>query len=694
MLKRIILSGSLVALSVALAPAPNASANWATYQYNAQHSGKAPVKGPSLPVIKWQYQAPSQTFTDPNDPNNLWTTDQSFTAGVAEGTDGTIYAAGDDGRAYAFDPRTGAIKYLLDGVGVCCAPPVVGKDGTIYFSGNGLWALNPDFSIKFYYPDGGNCCGAITVADDGTVIVGNGWLHAFDVNNLVFLDPTNSDPLSAKIVAPKWIYNERGADWSAAVTPDGATVYAENYSGELVAIDPNNLTLNPDDGKFYAATKWFKTIINDRESNPVIAANGNIYIADDQKVISINPTTLAVQTIALTPGYQVSNFANNGGTLYATAHPVTIDPVTGARSFDENAESSMLYAINPTGASVTWSAVLPGAGEYANPIIDNTGSVYVGTIQKADGVDFMANVNMFTPAGVKVFTYSKGTILGNDLRRPIIGMDGTLYVIIDGSLVAIGGTADLSVDVVASPSPVTTNAPLSVTATVTNAGPDKAVASIVKVTLPSGFSSSASFVAPANCIMNSSRVASCVLGEIVASTSASVTFTGIAPATVGNASFTATTKSDVPDPITTNNSKTITVPVTLPVSCDLVVSVVPKITTSTGTSTTSVTRGTTKYNFIATVKNQGTGTCAASTLGFYFSTNTTIDSSDYKIGTAAVTSLAAGASKAITLNVAVPTSLLSASSYYLGAFADSPAVITEKIETNNTSATASKITVK
>jgi hypothetical protein len=685
MLKRIVLSGILAALTLAVALAPDASANWATYQYNAQHIGKAPVKGPSIPTIKWQYQATPQVFTDPNDPNNLWTTDQSFTAGLAEGADGTIYAAGDDGRAYAFDPRTGSVKYIFDGVGVCCAPPVVGKDGTIYFSGNGLFALNPDFTLKFYYPDGGNCCGAITVADNGMIIVGNGLLHAFDPANLVYLSPGDPDFYLSKTVAPAWIYNEQQADWSAAVTTDGATVYAMN-DGALIAIDPKNLYSNPNDTTdtiLYAPTKWSVALVNDRSSIPVIASTGTIYIANDQKVISVNPATQAVTTVASTPGYQVSNFAMDGATLYATAHPIFYD-ANGARYFDENADSSMLYAINTTAKGITWSASLPGAGEYANPIVDSTGAVYVGTIQKADGVDYMANVKMFNAAGTPVFTYSKGTILGNDLRRPIIGMDGTLYVIIDGNLVAIGGTADISVGLVATPTPVSSGAPLSVTATVTNAGPDKAVASVVKVTLPSGFTTSPNFVLPANCIMNSSRVLSCSLGELVATTSASVTLDGKAQATVGNASFTATAKSDVTDQVTTNNTKTITVPVVAPVTCDLTVTAVG--------GPTAITRGTTKYTFTATVKNAGTGSCAASTLGFYLSPTTT--AAVNLISPAAVGALAAGATQNLTLSTAVATTKVAAGTFYVGAVADYLKVVAETNETNNFKSATAKTTVK
>jgi hypothetical protein len=696
--KHVILSGSLIALSMALTAAPDASAAtptyWGTYQHDAQHTGKATVKGPSIPNIKWSYLASSQVFTDPNDPNNLWTEDAGFTAGAAEGPDGTIYAAGNDGRGYAFDPRNGAIKHIFDSVGVCCAPPVVDQAGNIYFSGNGLWAFNPDYSLKFYYPDGGNCCGAITVADDGTVIVGNGYLHAFDPTNLVFVDPAVAYPeltfdpaIVSKIVAPKWIYNASEAGWSAAVTTDGKTVITMGKT-TLSAVDLNNITLG-EDGKYYAGNKWGNpiAITNDLETMPVLDGN-TIYMADDQRIIAVNLTTAAVRTVYSFPGNQAVNLALNGSTLFATTVPVTVN-ADGSRTLDADNSDTTLLAINPVAGSLTWSTLLAGAGEsHTNPIFDSTGAVYVNTIQKAEGVDYMDNLYMFTSTGTPVWTYSKGTTQANDSRTPIIGQDGTLYTLIDGEIVAFGGTADLSATIIANPNPVNTNAILAFTTTVANAGPDKSTATSVKLTLPTAFTSATNFALPSNCVQNNSRVLTCAIGELAAGTSAPVVVTGVAPSKASTISATATVRSEVPDPIATNNSKTVSVPVVAPAACDLTVTAVG--------GPTAVTMGTTKYNFTATVKNNGTGSCAASTLGFFFSSNTTIDggSPDYLIGPKAVGTLAAGASVSVTLNTAVAKGAAPAASYYIGAYADYLKVVAETNETNNTKATTAKTTVK
>lgn len=701
MIKRVLLSGSLIALTAAVAPAPDASAFWGTFQYDAQHTGKAPVNGPSVPSIKWSYAAPQQVWANPDDPTNIWNGNFGFTAGAMEGPDGSIYAGSDDGNGYAFDPRNGSIKHIFYGVGVCCAPPVVDKDGNIYFAGNGLWAFNPDYTLKFYYPDGGVCCGAITIAADGTVVVGNGYLHAFDPANLVFTDPSNPDPVLSKIVAPKWYYDDKGLGESVAFSTDSSTVYAMSYT-ELVAFDLTNLTVG-EDGKSRPAIKWAVPIVNDGSTVPLVdSINKKIYIGDDQQLISVNPDNGAKTPVVSLPGKQISRLALNGTTIIATAVPVVVDTVAGTRTFDQDSDST-LYAINTVANSIISSVDLLGNGEpEIMPIIDNSGAIYVSTIQKADGIDYMFNFYMFNlsktaPAVLSpIWTYSKGTTFSSDSRFPILGMDGTLYNLIDGAIVAFGGTADISASLTATPNPAFTNGVLSFTAAIANAGPDKATATTVKLTLPTGFSSSSNFILPSNCSQASPRVINCALGELTPGASAPVTISGKAPATVGSVSITATAKSDMPDPNPANNTATLKVPVNAPApvtTCDLIVSAAPTIATTSGTTTTSVTRGTT-YNFKATVKNQGTGTCAASTVAFYLSSDAVINSSDKLIGTAAVTSLAAGASKSITLSKSVATSV-SATTYYLGADADSAKVVAETNETNNTKATSTKgITVK
>jgi large repetitive protein len=123
------------------------------------------------------------------------------------------------------------------------------------------------------------------------------------------------------------------------------------------------------------------------------------------------------------------------------------------------------------------------------------------------------------------------------------------------------------------------------------------------------------------------------------------------------------------------------------------VTTTPDLTVTAVTGPTAITRGTTKYTFTSTVKNQGTAAAAASTVGFYLSTDTVIATTDVLVGSVSVGALAVGASQTVTLSVAVPTTV-AATSYYVGALADSKSVVVESNETNNGKATTAKITVK
>jgi subtilase family serine protease len=83
-----------------------------------------------------------------------------------------------------------------------------------------------------------------------------------------------------------------------------------------------------------------------------------------------------------------------------------------------------------------------------------------------------------------------------------------------------------------------------------------------------------------------------------------------------------------------------------------------------------------------TVANQGAGNAASFTIGLYFSTDTTITTSDRRVGTRSVSSLASGATSPATTTVTIP-STLAVGTYYIGAIADYNNSRAESNETNN-----------
>ena len=107
----------------------------------------------------------------------------------------------------------------------------------------------------------------------------------------------------------------------------------------------------------------------------------------------------------------------------------------------------------------------------------------------------------------------------------------------------------------------------------------------------------------------------------------------------------------------------------------------PDLVVTTVSGPTSGTRGR-KVTVNATAKNQGQASAAASTMSFYLSSDATITTGDRKLSDVSVTSLAVGASKAVSSYVTLPTSL-AAGTYYIGAIADRTGVVVESSESNN-----------
>jgi hypothetical protein len=697
MLKRIVLSGSLLSLSLALAPVDGNAANWGNVLYDAQHSGKSPTAvGPSNPSIKWSYQHPS-IF----DPISGWTYDPSFNGGIVEGPDGTLYTGGNDNNSYALHPN-GSVKHIFYGVGLCCGPPAIGPDGTIYFLGDGLYAFDPaTYELKFHLAGPGGCCSGITAAQDGKVYVGSGTLYAVDTNNLKFVNDEFGNP--TKEITSEWegYYND---GWFAAVSPDGQTV----YFADGVAL----MAINAADG----VVKWTQNIVNPGVGAPTVSPAGIIYIADDQKIIAIDPSKIpanyttppvaAIRTIITTPGKQFTNISidptsyADGVTLVSAAYGFTIDPVDGVTRIPE--VDGLIYAIKEAGgtAPIRWTQFVSGSSdnESSGPAIklsiDKTGAIYTATRDKTpDGTDYAAHLYAFSATGTPIFEYFIPTTYGSDVRTVVLS-NGTAYALIDGAVKAFGGAADLSVTTSATPSPVNTNGAFNYTSIVNSAGPDKATNVVFKQVFDKKLAGKLSITSvnplptdPTNGCSISGIVLTCNLDDFnTAGTPVTVTVAATAPAAPATLTTGASVDADEVDNYLSNNAVTVKTSVVAPLTCDLSVTAVG--------GPTAVTRGTTKYNFTATVKNNGTGTCAASTLGFYFSSNTTIDTTDTQIGTSAINALAAGASQSVTLSAAVATTKIAAGSFYIGAIGDYNLKVTETNETNNTKATTAKTTIK
>ena len=93
------------------------------------------------------------------------------------------------------------------------------------------------------------------------------------------------------------------------------------------------------------------------------------------------------------------------------------------------------------------------------------------------------------------------------------------------------------------------------------------------------------------------------------------------------------------------------------------------------------------FTFSATVRNQGAGRAAATTLRYYRSTNATISRTDTEVGTDAVGGLAASAASVESISLTAPSS---AGTYYYGACVGS---VSEESDTTNNCSSAVRVTV-
>ena len=93
------------------------------------------------------------------------------------------------------------------------------------------------------------------------------------------------------------------------------------------------------------------------------------------------------------------------------------------------------------------------------------------------------------------------------------------------------------------------------------------------------------------------------------------------------------------------------------------------------------------FTLSATVRNDGDGAAAATTLRYYRSTDETITTSDTEVGTAAVGGLAAGATSSESINLTAPAT---AGTYYYGACVDA---VTDESDTTNNCSTSVQVTV-
>ena len=155
---------------------PDGSVRW-TYELGGTASEAVSVRPDGV-----VYATTSRLYAIDPEGFLLWMTDSMSLKSSSIGPDGTIYVHSATPTVYAFRPN-GTVKWSYS-VGTCCVaseppPPAIGRDGTIYAAmtladgGGGIFALNPDGTLKWEAPYG-HAVTAPVVDRDGSIYYGGG----------------------------------------------------------------------------------------------------------------------------------------------------------------------------------------------------------------------------------------------------------------------------------------------------------------------------------------------------------------------------------------------------------------------------------------------------------------------------------------------------------------------------------------
>lgn len=308
--------------------------------------------------------------------------------------------------------------------------PVIDGNGTIYIAAdmfNGLFAIYPNGTIKWYTGMEADWICQPIIGLDGTIYVGNAdGFYAFYENNgtLRWTAPIEDDAYGPPVMSPEGTLYVGAADYYLyAISPNGTIqwnyyvgysnicpaldtkgniYFTAHYSGYLYCLNPNGML------------RWTFKIYSDTYDAPLISDDGTIYVTTGSYVYAINSDgTLKWQTFIDIIGYGPS-LSPDGTIVYSSMGKDVfgLDPVDGHIQWqyqlnfnptdksrpaissdgiiffaytDESGYNVYLSALNPDG-SLKWttsvtSDIYPYHTAHVGPMpsIAADGTVYVTT---------------------------------------------------------------------------------------------------------------------------------------------------------------------------------------------------------------------------------------------------------------------------------------------------------------------------
>ena len=258
----------------------------------------------------------------------------------------------------------------------CCSSPAISSDGTIYAGGNGLYAINPDGSLKWMYPTEYSEYNAPSVDSDGTIYIVS--TEHWGIGSLYSINPDGT---------LKWRYKIdpicNSITYSPALGANGTIYFGAN--------DDYFYALNPD-----STLKWRCLLDQSVISSPTISSDGTIYITTGHYLYAFNHDSTIKWIYQANDRISCSPSIGFDGTLYFGS-------------------DSSLYALFPDGTE-KWHYNV-GSNILSPPSSDINGSIYFGTYDK--------NVCALTANGeLKWLFPTTGAITSSSA----IGSDGTIYI--------------------------------------------------------------------------------------------------------------------------------------------------------------------------------------------------------------------------------------------------------------------------
>jgi outer membrane protein assembly factor BamB len=271
---------------------------------------------------------------------------------------GIIYGSQTDNQPFALNASTGALLWLFlaEKAG---GSPLSLSNGVVYVDGedNNLYAVNASNGAELWsFTSAGSL--SFTVASGGVVYVGTG-------SSSSFTGPGTVDALNANNGAKLWSFAVDGFPWSSTVA-----------NGVVYIADGTVDALNASTG----AKLWSFATSGTVVSSPTVA-NGVVYIASTDGTLSaLNAST----------GAKLWDFAADGFALESS--PAVANGVVYVSSEDHN-----VYALNASTGAKLWSFAT-GFGLDSSPAVAN-GVVYFGS---SDHNVYALNAS----TGAKLWSYS------------------------------------------------------------------------------------------------------------------------------------------------------------------------------------------------------------------------------------------------------------------------------------------------